>query len=81
MQFAHDPVRVLPTPSRASKEIVVYMLTAWLLLAAAQGDENKKKAVTMLETRMSQEQIAEGQKLALNFKPHKALDSGRGVAH
>jgi TPR repeat protein len=52
----------------------------WLLLAAAQGDENKKKAVTLLETRMSQEQIAEGQELAHNFKPHKALNSDKGVA-
>ena len=56
----------------------------WLLLAAAQGDEAPKtrsvmrsqasarKAITMLENEMSQEQIAEGRKLAGNFKPREA---------
>ena len=41
----------------------------WYLLASAQGNEDAKKSVTMLENRMSREQIAEGQKLARNFKP------------
>jgi hypothetical protein len=41
----------------------------WRLLAARQGDENAKKAMTMLENKMTPEQIAEGQKLAGNFKP------------
>jgi TPR repeat protein len=56
----------------------------WSLLAAAQGDEAPKtrsamrsqasarKAITMLENEMSQEQIAEGRKLAGNFKPREA---------
>ena len=56
----------------------------WLLLAAAQGDEAPKtrsvmrsqasarKAITMLENEVSQEQIAEGRKLAGNFKPREA---------
>ena len=41
----------------------------WLLLAAAQGDEDAKKAVPDLEDKMTREQIADGQKLARNFKP------------
>ena len=34
----------------------------WLLLAAAQGDENSTKAIPLLETLMSREQVAEGPK-------------------
>ena len=41
----------------------------WWLLAAKQGDENAKKAMTMLENKMTPEQIAEGQKRAREFKP------------
>lgn len=41
----------------------------WILLAAAQGDEVAEKAVPVIESKLSQKQIAEGQKLALNFKP------------
>jgi TPR repeat protein len=41
----------------------------WKLLAARQGDEDARKIVTLLEDRMTREQIAEGQKLARNFKP------------
>jgi localization factor PodJL len=44
----------------------------WLFLAAAQGDENKKKALSLLESRMSQEQIAEEKKLARDFKPRQS---------
>jgi len=43
----------------------------WSLLAARQGDENARRNVTALENRMSREQIAEGQKLARNFKPRE----------
>ena len=43
----------------------------WTLLGAAQGNEGAKKGVTILEGRMTQEQIAEGQKLARNFKPRE----------
>src|SRR5437773_414304 len=48
----------------------------WWLLAAAQGDENAKKNVAILENKMSREQIAEGQKLARNFKPREAPSAG-----
>ena len=41
----------------------------WLLLAARQGDEDAKKNITMLESKLTPEQIAEGQKLARDFKP------------
>ena len=46
----------------------MWKLTSWLL-AAKQGDEDAKKAMTTLEKKMTPEQIAEGQKLAGNFKP------------
>jgi S1-C subfamily serine protease len=48
----------------------------WMLLAAGQGDEDAKKVMTTLEDRMTREQIAEGQKLARNFKPREAPASG-----
>jgi uncharacterized protein len=41
----------------------------WRLLAARQGFEDAKRAMAMLENKMTPEQIAEGQKLARNFKP------------
>jgi TPR repeat protein len=41
----------------------------WLLLAGAQGDENAKQYIPVIENMMSREQIAEGQKLARKFKP------------
>jgi TPR repeat protein len=43
----------------------------WKLLASDQGDEDARKSVTLLEDRMTREQIAEGQKLARNFKPRE----------
>jgi TPR repeat protein len=49
----------------------------WWLLAAGQGHENAKKFVPLLENKMSREQIAEGQRLAHNFKP-KETPSGEG---
>jgi TPR repeat protein len=48
----------------------------WWLLAAAQGDEDAKKELTPLENKMTSAQIAEGQKLARNFKPRKVLSAG-----
>ena len=42
----------------------------WLLLAARQGDEHAKEGVTLLESSLRPEQIAEGQKRAREFKPH-----------
>jgi TPR repeat protein len=39
----------------------------WRLLAARQGNEDAKKTMTMLENKMTPEQIAEGQKLTGQF--------------
>ncbi len=41
----------------------------WLLLAAAQDNESASKLVLTLEGTMTREQMAEGQKLAREFKP------------
>jgi uncharacterized protein len=41
----------------------------WLLLAARQGDEDAKKNMTVLESKLTPEQIAEGQTRARDFKP------------
>src|SRR5207249_8792291 len=48
----------------------------WLLLAGAQGDELAKKYSSKLENMMTREQIAEGQKLARNFKPREVPSTG-----
>ena len=48
----------------------------WLDLASAKGSETSKKLMSALENRMTPEQIAEGQKLAREFKPHKASAFG-----
>jgi S1-C subfamily serine protease len=48
----------------------------WVVLAAAQGIEGAKTAINILENEMSREQIAEGQKLARNFKPRKVPSAG-----
>jgi S1-C subfamily serine protease len=50
----------------------------WVLLAAGQGHEGAKKATPTLEARMTREQIAEGQKLARNFKPREVPSAGGG---
>jgi hypothetical protein len=47
----------------------------WWLLAAGQGDESAKRNMTKGEFNMTREQIAEGQKLARNFKPLKEPSS------
>jgi TPR repeat protein len=44
----------------------------WTSLAASQGDKDAKETMTILESNMSREQIAEGQKVARNFKPRLA---------
>jgi TPR repeat protein len=41
----------------------------WLVLAAAQGLDQAKKNMTVLESKLTPEQIAEGQKRARDFKP------------
>ena len=38
-------------------------------MAAGQGDEYAKKNMTVLESKLTPEQIAEGQKRARDFKP------------
>lgn len=43
----------------------------WCLLATGQGVEEAKRNMTLLENRMTPEQIAEGQKLERNYKPRK----------
>ena len=48
----------------------------WYLLAAGQGQENAKKNMRTLEVSMTREQIAEGQRLARNFKPREVPASG-----
>lgn len=47
----------------------------WNLLASAQGDRGAKEVTTPLEDVMTREQIAEGQKLARNFKPREVPSS------
>jgi uncharacterized protein len=47
----------------------------WVLLAAAQGEKIAKRAAHELEDVMTREQIAEGQKLAREFKPRKLSES------
>jgi TPR repeat protein len=48
----------------------------WWFLAAGQGNEAAKYNMTMLENEMTREQIAEGQKLARNFKPRRVPSAG-----
>ena len=48
----------------------------WWLLASAQGSEDAKNAVAMLENKASREQIAEGQKLARTSKPREVPSTG-----
>jgi TPR repeat protein len=48
----------------------------WVLLAAGQGEEGAKRIMGTVESWMTREQIAEGQKLARNFKPREVPSSG-----
>ena len=48
----------------------------WCLLAAAQGDEAAKKCMPIIEGGMTREQLAEGQKLARDFKPRNVPSAG-----
>jgi S1-C subfamily serine protease len=47
----------------------------WVLLASAKGDEKTRKLMVVLENEMTPEQIAEGQKLAREFKPRHESSS------
>ena len=48
----------------------------WWLLAAGQGNDDAKYNMTIVENKMSREQIAEGQRLARDFKPRKVPSEG-----
>ena len=48
----------------------------WLNLASAQGCELDKKTLFLIEQKMTPEQIAEGQRLAREFKPHTESAAG-----
>ena len=48
----------------------------WWLLAAAQGEAKAKENIAIVEGMMTREQIAEGQKLARNFKPPEVPAAG-----
>jgi uncharacterized protein len=41
----------------------------WFLLAATQGEEDAKKNITVLESKLTRKQIAEGQKRVRDFIP------------
>jgi S1-C subfamily serine protease len=48
----------------------------WYLLAAGQDDWVAKQLIPRIEERMTREQIAQGQKLARDFKPREAPPAG-----
>lgn len=52
----------------------------WLLLSAAQGDERARKATSIVEKAMSPNQIAEGQRLARDFKPGEIRPTGTAIS-
>jgi uncharacterized protein len=60
----------------AKDEIEAYK---WWLLAAAQGNDDAKYNMTIVENKMTREQIAEGQRLARDFKPRKVPSEGSGA--
>ena len=53
----------------------------WFLLAGAQGEENAKENIAVVESRLTREQIAEGQRLARNFKPRAPKESASRGRH
>jgi hypothetical protein len=57
----------------AKNEVEAYK---WSLLASAQGCEGARENVTTLEAGMTPEQIAEGKRLARDFKPRQVPVSG-----
>jgi len=57
----------------AKDEVEAYK---WWLLAAGQGNDDAKYNMTMVENKMSREQIAEGRRLARDFKPRKVPSEG-----
>jgi TPR repeat protein len=61
----------------AKDEVEAYK---WWLLAAGQGIKQSKSNMNLLESQLTRQEIAEGQKLARNFKPRKAPDAGAPVS-
>ena len=57
----------------AKDEIEAYK---WWLLAAGNGNDDAKYNMTIVENKMTREQIAEGQRLARDFKPRKVPPEG-----
>ena len=57
----------------AKDEVEAYK---WWLLAAGQGNDDAKYNMTIVENKMSREQIAEGRRLARDFKPRKVPSEG-----
>jgi TPR repeat protein len=57
----------------AKDEVEAYK---WFLLGATHGDENAKTNMAIQESRLTREQIAEGQKRARNFKPREVPSTG-----
>jgi uncharacterized protein len=57
----------------AKDEVEAYK---WWLLAAGQGNDDAKHNMTIVENKMTREQIAEGQRLARDFKPRKVPSEG-----
>jgi TPR repeat protein len=57
----------------AKDEVEAYK---WWLLAAGQGNDDAKYNMTIVENKMTREQIAEGQRLARDFKPRKVPSEG-----
>src|SRR6266550_3756399 len=57
----------------AKDEVEAYK---WWLLAAGQGNDDAKYNMSILENKMSREQIAEGRRLARDFKPRKVPSEG-----
>jgi TPR repeat protein len=57
----------------AKDEIEAYK---WWLLAAGHGNDDTKYNMTIVENKMTREQIAEGQRLARDFKPRKVSSEG-----
>ncbi len=53
----------------------------WWLLGALQDVGRAKRGVIILEALMSREQIAEGRKLAQDFKPREVFSAGGDVSH
>ena len=61
----------------AKNYVAAYM---WSNLSAGQGDEIAKKTLAITERLMTQEQIAEAQRLSVAFKPRKVVEPSASVS-